>query len=106
MIKDHYAGIPKKVPVLVDELGDTHTATKNKVGYMVTGSGSLSDGYLAVVDANVGYHTMVTALPESGTGAIAYELDVVNTTVKFSSAGSDGRFSYCLFNPGIGGIRK
>jgi hypothetical protein len=110
MVKDHYQGIPKKVPVLVDELGDAFTNTKNRVGYMVTGSGTLVDGYLAVVHADVGWHTMVITTPVSGTTTsgevINYKIDAPNNTVMFSSFEGAGDFTYCLFNPGIGGEKK
>ena len=104
MSRDSYRGSRKRVPVLVNEDGQSFPLGKNPANFMVVNSGTLSDGYLAVTDSSIGWHTVAVVTMISGATAsgIHYQVDAPNQTVMFSGNGS-AQFSYCLFNPGLCG---
>lgn len=102
-----YKGVPKKVNLLLNDSVDGKLDVKGGVfSPIVTGSGVLAAGYAAVQDVSIGWHTTVMLTAQSGTdtAALAYTVDVANKTVHVS--GEDNadvrRFSYVLFNPGLG----
>lgn len=104
MARDSYRGSLKRVPVVMDKNGQTFPLGKNPANFMVVDSGTLSDGYLAVTDDSIGWHTVAVVTMISGATAsgIYYQVDAPNKTVMFSGNG-EAQFSYCLFNPGLCG---
>ena len=104
MIRDSYNGTRKRVPALVNSDGQVHPLGKNPNNYMVVSSGTLSDGYLAVTDSSIGWHTVavVTLISGATASGVLYCVDAPNNTIMFSGNG-EAQFSYCLFNPGLSG---
>jgi hypothetical protein len=110
MSRDNYRGIPKFVPTLLDKDGGIYDATKGRQHFMMTGSGTLVNGYTVITDDDISFHSICLITVASGSGTnpttsgICYHLDAVNNKIHFSGYGrADGRtFSYCIFNPGIG----
>jgi len=102
-----YKGIPKKVGLLVNDSVDGKLDVKGGAfSPVVTGSGSLVGGYALVENASIGWHTTVSLTPASGTktGALHAVVDAPNAAVHVSGEDSADvrRFSYVLFNPGLG----
>lgn len=113
MSRDNYKGIPKKFLVRMDQDGKIqaprpHGAVDGTSAFtpVLVGSGVLTAGYTYVTDPSIGWHSMVLVSPASGTKTqgIAHSIDVANQTIHFS--GEDNadvrRFSYVVFNPGLG----
>lgn len=102
-----YKGVPRKLPLFIDSTVDGKlNVVEGSFSPIVTGSGSLVAGYAAVEDNSIGWHTTVMLCAVSGTDtqALAYSVDAEAHTLHVSGEDSADvrRFSYTLFNPGLG----
>lgn len=111
MPRDSYKGIPKKAKLWINEDGSVdmprphphNDGGSGKYQPIVTGSGTLTDGYALLSDDSIGFHTMVllTAVSGNTTTDMGYVIDPINKQVHVSG-GANVRFSYMLINPGLG----
>ncbi len=109
--RDSYKGIPKKVALHVNKDGSVdmphphpHQDGSGAHKVIVTGSGTLVNGYKLVTDENISWHTMafVSSVSGSVTTDLHYALDPVNHRMHVSCGASNQKFTYILINPGLG----
>lgn len=113
MSRDNYQGVPKKFVMRMDKDGKVQhprpsgaADSTSAFTPVLVGSGVLTAGYANMTDPSIGWHSMVVVSASSGTktAPIAHAIDAAAQTVHFS--GEDNadvrRFSYVVFNPGLG----
>lgn len=115
MVRDSYKGKPKRFHPVVDKDGSLHIPHPDGLSRggdggafspFVVGSGILVAGNCSISNSHIGWHTNVILTPVSGsvTTALSYVVDPVAKLIKVNGSSSTDtrRFTYALFNPGLG----